>query len=420
MSRNPATIQRRILSPSTLWTAFAVVHLGFLAALAPLILGGGVLSDVNFYRQWAFDGLREGHWLVLDADWVYPVLALVPMVIAALFGFAAYQFTWFLMFTALNACAVAVLARRAGEQGMVAAYWWLAATALLGPVAVGRVDGLTAPLVITGLLFLATRPVLASALLSVATWIKVWPAAVILAVLVAWKKRLTLLATGAAISALIAAAVALGGGLSHLLSFFGEQGARGMQMEAPFTTPGLWQAILGSSDAYIFEDKVINTREVRGALGEPVAALMTPLLALAALAVVGLLIWALRRGANPQALLISGSLALVAAFIVFNKVGSPQFMLWLGAVTAVGLAWEGRAWKVPGILMLAIAALTTLVYPMFYSALYNDLNIAVALLLTARNILLLVLFGWALARVVALTRAGGAGISAAVRPEQAS
>lgn len=420
MSRNPATIQRRILSPSTLWTAFAVVHLGFLAALAPLILGGGVLSDVNFYRQWAFDGLREGHWLVLDADWVYPVLALVPMVIAALFGFAAYQFTWFLMFTALNACAVAVLARRVGEQGMVAAYWWLAATALLGPVAVGRVDGLTAPLVITGLLFLATRPVLASALLSVATWIKVWPAAVILAVLVAWKKRLTLLATGAAISALIAAAVALGGGLSHLLSFFGEQGARGMQMEAPFTTPGLWQAILGSSDAYIFEDKVINTREVRGALGEPVAALMTPLLALAALAVVGLLIWALRRGADPQALLISGSLALVAAFIVFNKVGSPQFMLWLGAVTAVGLAWEGRAWKVPGILMLAIAALTTLVYPMFYSALYNDLNIAVALLLTARNILLLVLFGWALARVVALTRAGGAGISAAVRPEQAS
>ena len=420
MSRNPATIQRRILSPSTLWTAFAVVHLGFLAALAPLILGGGVLSDVNFYRQWAFDGLQEGHWLVLDADWVYPVLALVPMVIAALFGFSAYQFTWFLMFTALNACAVAVLARRAGEQGIVAAYWWLAATALLGPVAVGRVDGLTAPLVITGLLFLATRPVLASALLSVATWIKVWPAAVILAVLVAWKKRLTLLATGAAVSALIAVVVALGGGLSHLLSFFGEQGARGMQMEAPFTTPGLWQAILGSSDAYIFEDKVINTREVRGALGEPVAALMTPLLALAALAVVGLLIWALRRGADPRALLISGSLALVAAFIVFNKVGSPQFMLWLGAVTAVGLAWEGRAWKVPGILMLAIAALTTLVYPMFYSALYNDLNIAVALLLTARNILLLVLFGWALARVVALTRAGGAGISAAVRPEQAS
>ncbi|MCC3275036.1 MULTISPECIES: glycosyltransferase 87 family protein [unclassified Arthrobacter] len=419
MSRIPATFQRRLLSPSALWTAFAVVHLGFLAALAPLILDGGALSDVNFYRQWAFDGLSHGHWLVFDTAWVYPVLALAPMVLAALFGFGAYQFVWFLLFTALNAGAVAVLARRAGAGGTAAAYWWLAATALLGPVAVGRVDGLTAPLVIMGLLFLATRPVLASALLSVATWIKVWPAAVILAVLVAWKKRLTLLATGAAVSAAVAVTVALGGGLRHLLSFFGEQGARGMQMEAPFTTPGLWQAILGSSDAHIYEDKIINTREVRGALGEPVAALMTPLLALAALAVVGLLIWALRRGADPRSLLISGSLALVAAFIVFNKVGSPQFMLWLGAVTAVGLAWEGRDWKVPGILMLAIAALTTLVYPMFYAALYNDLNIAVALLLTARNVLLLVLFGWALARVITLTRAGGNRVSAAVLPEQA-
>lgn len=419
MSRNSASLQRRVLRPATLWTFFAVVHAGFLAALSTRILNGDVLSDVSFYRQWAFDGLRDGYWVGIDAGWVYPIGALAPMVLAAVFGYSAYMFTWFLLFTALNAAGVAVLSRRAGTRGIHAAYWWLAVTALLGPVAVGRVDGLTAPLVIMGLLFLATRPVLASALLSVATWIKVWPAAVILAVLVAWKKRLVLLATGAAVSAVIAVVVALSGGIRHLLSFFGEQGARGMQMEAPFTTPGLWQAITGTSDAYIFEDKVINTREVRGALGEPVAAMMTPLLALAALAVALLLIWALRRGADSQALLIAGSLALVSAFIVFNKVGSPQFMLWLGAVTAVGLAWEGRDWKVPGILMAAIAALTTLVYPMFYSALYNDLNIAVALLLTLRNILLLVLFGWSLARVIRLTRAGGGQVSAAAPPVQA-
>ncbi|MCC9145677.1 MULTISPECIES: glycosyltransferase family 87 protein [unclassified Arthrobacter] len=420
MTRKPASLRQWALRPATLWTVFAVVHLGFLAALASRILNGDVLSDVGFYRRWAFEGLQDGHWVGIDAGWVYPIAALVPMVLAAVFGYGGYQFAWFLLFTALNACGVAVLSRRAGSRGTAAAYWWLAVTSLLGPVAVGRVDGLTAPLVIMGLLFLAARPVLASALLAVATWIKVWPAAVILAVLVAWKKRLTLLATGAAVSAVIAVAVAVSGGLPHLLSFFGEQGARGMQMEAPFTTPGLWQAILGSSDAHIYEDKIINTREVRGALGEPVAALMTPLLALAALAVVGLLIWALRRGADPRALLISGSLALVSAFIVFNKVGSPQFMLWLGAVVAVGLAWEGRSWKVPGMLMPAIAALTTLVYPMFYSALYNDLNVAVALLLTARNILLLVLFGWSLARVIRLTRAGGTALSAsAVRPERA-
>ncbi|MBP3035978.1 DUF2029 domain-containing protein [Arthrobacter sp. zg-ZUI100] len=421
MSQKLAALQERFMRRKSLWSCFALVHLGFFLALSGLVFSGGVLSDIRFYRQWAFDGLNDGIWQGISMDWVYPIGALAPMLLATILGPALYQLAWFLIFTALNAAAVAVLIKPGTPSRYAAAYWWLAVTALLGPVAVGRVDGLTAPLVIIGLLLLAARPVVASALLALATWMKVWPAAVILAVLVAWPRRLTLVLTGAAVSAVMAGIVAAGGGIHHLLSFVGAQGARGMQMEAPFTTPGLWQAILGGSNAYIFEDKLINTREVRGAMGEPVAALMMPLLAAAALAVVLLLIWALRRGANAGELLISGSLALVAAFIVFNKVGSPQFMLWLGAVVAVGLAWEGRSWRVPALLMLAIAPLTTLVYPMFYAALYNDLNVAVALALTVRNVLLLVLFGWSLVRIVRLARTGGSGSLSApgVRPETA-
>ena len=421
MSQKLAALQERFMRRKSLWSCFALIHLGFFVALSGLVFSGGVLSDIRFYRQWAFDGLNDGIWQGISMDWVYPIGAMAPMLLAAVLGPALYQLAWFLIFTALNAAAVAVLIKPGTPSRYAAAYWWLAITALLGPVAVGRVDGLTAPLVIIGLLLLAARPVIASALLALATWMKVWPAAVILAVLVAWPRRLTLVLTGAAVSAVMAGIVAAGGGIHHLLSFVGAQGARGMQMEAPFTTPGLWQAILGGSNAYIFEDKLINTREVRGAMGEPVAALMMPLLAAAALAVVLLLIWALRRGADAGELLISGSLALVAAFIVFNKVGSPQFMLWLGAVVAVGLAWEGGSWRVPALLMLAIAPLTTLVYPMFYAALYNDLNVAVALALTVRNVLLLVLFGWSLVRIVRLARTGGSGsLSApAVRPETA-
>jgi hypothetical protein len=66
-------------------------------------------------------------------------------------------------------------------------------------------------------------------------------------------------------------------------------------------------------------------------------------------------------------------------------------------------------------------AMTTLVYPMFYAALYNDLNVVVALLLTVRNTLLLVLFGWSLLRIVRLTKAGGSGrvTASEVRPESA-
>ncbi len=422
MPQKMTSLQERFMRRKSLWICFTVVHLVFFAALSSLIFSGGVLSDINLYRWWAFEGINEGNWQGITTDWVYPIGALAPMLISAVFGWGAYQAVWFAIFTALNAAAVAVISKPGTPSRYAASYWWLLVTWLLGPVAVGRVDGLTAPLVIMGLLLLASRPVVASALLSVATWMKVWPAAVILAVLVASRRRLTLIATGAAVSAVMAGIVIAGGGIRHLLSFVGAQGARGMQMEAPFTTPGLWQAILGGdSGAYIFEDKVINTREVRGALGEPVAALMTPLLAAAAVAVVILLIWALRRGADAGQLLIAGALALVSAFIVFNKVGSPQFMLWLGAVVAVGVAWEGRSWRVPAILMVAIASLTTLVYPLFYTALYNDLNIGVALLLTIRNIALLVLFGWSLVRIVRLTRAGGSRPVSApgVRPETA-
>ena len=411
-TRLPSLVRRR----SSLWLAFALVHAGFLAVLAPMMLSGDVLSDVRFYREWAFDAL-DGHRQGIDTDWVYPIGALVPMLLAAAGGFSAYMFSWFLLFTALNAGAFALLTARLDVRRTTAAYWWLAATALLGPVAVGRIDGLTVPMVIAALLLLGRRPVVASALLAAATWIKVWPAAVILALLVAWPRRLTLLVTGAAVSAAVAAAVALSGGLTHLLSFIGAQGDRGMQLEAPFTTPGLWQAILGQSDAHIYEDIVINTREVRGAWGEPVAAAMTPLLAMAAVAVAVLLAWALRRGAPARELIAAGALALVSAFIVFNKVGSPQFMLWLVAVTAVGLAWEGRAWRFPAWCMLGVAGLTTLVYPVLYEALHDDLNAGVALLLTLRNVAVLVLFGWAVARIIRLARRAGVSGSAA-RPEQ--
>lgn len=419
MSSTPVSTEPRYMRTSFLWISFGVLHLLFFGLLSPLIFTGEVLSDIQFYRQWAFEGINDGQWQGISTSWVYPIGALAPMLLAAVFGYGAYQFTWFLIFAGLNAAALAVLTGKRTRQRFVAAYWWMGITALLGPVAVGRVDGLTVPLVIIGLMLLATRPVVASALLAAATWIKVWPAAVILAVLAVFRRRLTVLATGAAVSALIAAVVAAAGGLRYLLSFVGAQGDRGMQLEAPFTTPGLWQAILGSSDAYIFEDTVINTREVRGALGEPVAALMTPLLALAAVAVVILLLWALRRGADAGSLLAAGSLALVGAFIVFNKVGSPQFMLWLGAVVAVGVAWEGRSWRVPALMMLPIAALTTLVYPMFYAALYDDLNIGVAALLTIRNLLVMALFAWAVFRIVQLARAGRPVTESAVRPEPA-
>ncbi|PPB49723.1 hypothetical protein C4K88_08625 [Arthrobacter pityocampae] len=388
-------------SARSVWLFFAVIHAGFLARLLPFILGGGVLSDVRFYREWAYQALGDGVWEGIDTAWVYPAGALAPMLAAAVFGPHLYQFAWFLLFAGLNAVGVAALVRRGTPSSFTAAYWWLTATALLGPVAVGRIDGLTAPLVITALLIVAARPFAASLLLSAATWMKVWPAAVVLAALVVVREgRLRILAAGITVTAGIAVVVAVFGDVRNLTGFLGAQGARGMQLEAPLSTPGVWQAITGSSGAYFFEDEVINTMEVRGALSGLVGDLMSPLLALTVVLVAVFLGIALHRGAEPAALLATGSLALVSTLVVFNKVGSPQFMLWITATIAAGLVLDKAAeWRYPALAMLATAALTTLVYPVFYDALRYDLQPAVAVLLTLRNLLVVSIFVWSLVRL---------------------
>ncbi|MBG6217139.1 hypothetical protein IWX75_001593 [Arthrobacter sp. CAN_A6] len=389
---------------SRVWIVFAVIHVGFLARLLPFILSGGVLSDIRLYREWAYQAINDGVWQGIDTAWVYPVGALVPMLLATVFGPQLYQLAWFLLFALLNAVGVAALVRTRSTHRFTAAYWWLVATALLGPVAVGRLDGLTAPLVIAGILLLGARPGTASLLLSAATWVKVWPAAVILAAVVALRSRVRIVLAGAALSAVIAAGVVLFGDLRNLTSFLGAQGARGMQLEAPLSTPGVWQAITGSSGAVIFEDDEINTMEVRGALSAQVATLMSPLLAVALVLTALLVAFALRRGAPPERVLATGSLALVTTLVVFNKVGSPQFMLWIAAVIAAGLVLDASAdWKFPAVAMLVTAGLTTLVYPIFYDALRYDLSPAIAVVLTLRNLLVISIFGWSLMQLVRLS-----------------
>jgi hypothetical protein len=234
---------------------------------------------------------------------------------------------------------------------------------------------------------------------------KVWPAAVLLAALVVVRTgRLRILGAGLALTAGIAAVVAVSGDVRNLTGFLSAQGARGMQLEAPLSTPGVWQAITGTSGAYFFEDEVINTMEVRGALSGVVGDLMTPLLVLTVVLVAAFLAIALRRGARADALLATGSLALVSTLVVFNKVGSPQFMLWIAAVIAGGLVLDRAAeWRYPALAMLACAALTTLVYPVFYDALRYELNPAVAVLLTLRNLLVVSILVWSLVRLGRLT-----------------
>lgn len=389
---------------SSVLGAFAFVHVLFLLLLIPRIAGGETYGDVSLYREWAFLGLIEGRWQGVDVAWVYPIAAMFPIVAAAAFGHEHYMLGWFLLCTILNLGALlALLTNRAARCGWQSAYLWIVLTAILGPLVFSRVDGISAPIVVMGLVLASSRPAVASALLSVATWIKVWPAGVVLALAVSSKAWVRILVAGVAVSAFMVAGVVRGGGTSNLLGFIQAQGDRGMQLEAPLTTPGLWQAVLHLG-THIHPNFAIATMEIQGSLADPVGALMNPLLGVIVVLIVLLIHFAARRGADRQNLLAIGALALVSAMIVFNKVGSPQFMIWLAAVICVGAAFNGRDWRMPVVSMVAIGILTTLVYPILYMQLLTALNPGVATLLTLRNMLVIMVLGWSLLKLLRLVR----------------
>jgi len=390
-------------SPATVWAAFLLVHLwlGLLNLYAP----GLPLGDVTIvYKFWMDQATAADFWVGIDSVWVYPVVALVPMFAATLFGPDQYGSTWLTMVMLLDAVAFGFVTGwgRSRERTAVA-WWWVAFLLLLGPIALGRIDSVTVPLALVGVTLIATRPQAAAVILAIATWVKVWPAALVGAALIALKDRWRILASVLVVSAVIViVAVALGSGL-NVFSFITQQTGRGVQVESPVATLWLWQALAGVPGAQVYYDNEILTYQVQGPGIEVAAALMTPLLGLAVLVVALLGVRATRAGASAGDLFPPLALALVTTLIAVNKVGSPQFIGWLAVPVVLGLATSasghGRSFRFPASLALVIAALTQVLYPYLYLELLY-LNPLLLSVLTVRNILEFVLLGWAVLAVV--------------------
>ncbi|WP_255482442.1 glycosyltransferase family 87 protein [Pseudarthrobacter sp. NBSH8] len=419
----PAAARSWLNTPRGLLTGFILVHLGFLIFAALLSLRGEAFSDTFIYRDWARAGFDEANLSGGPSPWVYPILALIPMALAGLAGPGPFFFLWVLMTTILNGWGLAKLTDRGRNQNAIpAGWWWLIFTLLMGWLGFARVDGLTAPIVLVALAYGVGRPFIASILLATATWVKVWPAAVMLALFAVVKNRLLVVLAGVATSAVVVALAATIGSVPKLLNFLTQQGDRGMQLEATFTTPWLWLSVLNIGDSRMYMNTDINSMQVDGPGTAVMSVLMQPLLILAALLVAGLTFWALHNGklngtgkaddgVDRTELLLAGALTLATAFVVFNKVGSPQFMVWLAPAVAVGLAHSWREWRVPAAMLIAIAVATFFIYPLFYDALSHN-NPVMAGVLTIRNVLLVVLFLWSVRRLYFLGKKTSSSVPA--------
>ena len=389
---------------SVLWTAFAIVHVG--VAWLGFVLPNEPMGDVyRVYEPWS-TGALQGHGIVgIDQSWVYPQLALLPMLLAHAFAWiAGYTVGWAIVVIAADAVAFAVLVGRARSAGRVTAAWfWLAYVALLGPVGLYRLDGFTVALAVLGCLWLIGRPWAASVLLSVATWMKVWPAAILAAAIVALRRRGALVGGAALVSAATLLAIGALGGGAHAFGFIGDQTTRGLRVEAPVSMPYLWGALLGIRGFWVYYDQHLLTFQVAGTQIDPVIAAMTPALVVAMMVVAALGVWAVRRGVRYATLFPTLSLAFVLGFIVFNKVGSPQYLCWLVPSVVLGLVIDRRRWMAPASVALFAALLTQLVYPLTYNGVLFPQFVPVSLL-TLRNLVLCAMFVWMVVRLVAIAR----------------
>ena len=422
--------------------AFGLVH-AWLTYLGVVVVPAEAFHDVDLYRYWMYLGLHDGSWPVLDQAWVYPVGALVPMLVPALvstYSTPLYALAWCAMVTVLDALAVTSLLRPPPEAPTAVAvtsqvaepaarpprspdgtgaWWWLAFLALLGPVAVGRLDAVIAPLMLVSLV--AARRTergarAAAALLTFGAWVKVAPGALLLPLVAAARRPLRdVVVPAAVVCGAVVSAVAAAGGLSRITGFLTAQQGRGLQVESVTATPWVLMSLVRDDVAITLNDPLV-TYEVTGPGTATAASVLDAVLVVLVAAVAVVLLAARRRGRSAEALL-PGALTLLLVLIVANKVGSPQFLTWVAAPVAVLVTDvpDGRSprrrprWVVTvAVLALVAAGLTQLVFPWGYMSLLTSSieHPTMAVVLAVRNGVLLGLLACGASGLVQAVRSG--------------
>jgi hypothetical protein len=387
--------QLAILRISSLVAASFLVHLWALTA-SKLFPDAISFGDLSLYEYWAYQVDNGTGFYGLATEWVYPAIAFVPIWIAGAMNIVSYEISWLVVVFALNTAAILLMVRPATNgkifSGTHASWAFVAALFLLGPVAVSRLDSVSAALAIFGLVAISRNSTgVAAALFTIAGWIKIWPIALFASLVAAFQKRVKAFVVATLISAGVIAVGLVAGG-TKVLSFVTQQQERGIQIESVMATPWMWLAKFGSAD--LFFDDVVLTNQVSGAFVQELASISNYLLFGALGITFFLAIRAVRAGRDRTQVFVLAALTGVLDLIVFNKVGSPQFMIWL-AVVLVALVYFGiNKSKLALVIGAAILLLTQLVYPIFYVELLGLETMPLGLL-TLRNLLLIALLIWA-------------------------
>lgn len=403
--------------PDAAAAAPLVVTIAVVWVVAKLLTTWGAVAqaeygDTYYYLLTAQEAARSGQGLAATMR-EYPTpaawLLLLPWHLGAT-DHVAYRGAIIALTTVADAVFTVLLGRRTGPLGVLA---WVALTASLGVLGLLWLD--LVPAVLAGaavLLAMEGRRAAASVLVGLGTGLKAWPIVLFPLTLARRRNVAPVVAFGVTGAVLVLAGI-VAGGWDRLISPLGYQRDRGLQIEALAALAPMhaW----AGDDSYRVAYSTFKAYEVTGptvAMWLAIAQAATVVGVLGCLALLG---WWLWRGARPGAI---GWLALVfvLTFMVASRALSPQYLLWLAAPVAVlvAIALRGGPDAPPAgpalltfAFVLVVCALTTGLYPGAYDGLLGrgSGTDRALLLLTARNVGLLVLLAWCAA--CALGASGG-------------
>ncbi|MQY32092.1 hypothetical protein SRB17_00320 [Streptomyces sp. RB17] len=367
-----------VLGVTALWLATRALMLWLLTHdSVPLLGGGAVTREVwRLYADW-YGLLTHGSFPTHDTLWQYPPGAGVVLLAPGLLPWLTYFQAFVLLTLAMDALVTAALTRAGGRPGrsLLGAALWTGGLPLLLHLPLARYDVQVTALAVLSLLAVGRSPRASGVCAALGALVKVWPALVLLGTP---RGRVTHRAWGWAAAAGCAAFGLLALAFDHPLSFLREQGSRGVQIESLGGTALNLARHAGWPGRPRLQYGAVEL------VGPHVPAVATASIALTAIAFTLLVLWRLQAQRWNEATPFDAALSAVLLFTVTSRVISPQYMIWLIGLAAVCLTSRHTSQRPVAALVLAAAALSTLVFPMLYAEVVDGTWTG-CLLMLARN-----------------------------------
>ncbi len=337
------------------WVVTRVLLIGALTGAVPYPDGPSILNDVKLYAEWS-DLLVTGRFPIGDDMWQYPPGAGIVFAIAALLGSnPVAAFALIALVCDLATLGVLIVAGRRRGAGLDAAWAWVIGAVLVGPVWLARFDVVPTLAAVVALVLIG-RSTLSGAAAAAGTLLKVWPGIM----LIALPRRS--LPRGILGFALMAAGILAGvmiwstGGVS----FLGEQGARGLQVESVGALPFMvWNVVADVPTEFRF-----GAMEVDVPATIPIGLVIT----LSGFAILGILGVLRLMGRLELSAPADVALAALLVSIVTSRVLSPQYDVWIVGVAAVTLLDPRSLMRTARWLLAGSILVTQAVYPFAYGS----------------------------------------------------